>query len=248
MNNEVGKSIYLTVDRREQVILVSDILYAQVADKLCTIFLTRGEPIRVFLTLNSLAGMLPAHDFIQISRSSLVSLRHMRNINKEYVILSDGSSLLYSQKKKSAIVSAFQKALSERARTTEALLWKLDFSTEYRCMDRCPIPFFVLEIVTSQVGGETKSIVRYANDAMASVAHTPLTRLINQTFTPAPVYNAQELSNFFTQVAYEGVMKEWYEKHFATNTPLHVICYQPLYGFCACFILSSSLAAIREIE
>lgn len=242
--SSAAKTIYLSVDRKEQVIDVSTIMYAVVTDKLCTIYFTHSQPVRVFLTLSALMAMLPKNEFLQISRSTMVNLEHVKNISNDAVILTDSTRLSYTLKKKSAILYAFQQNLSSRARAHNAIAWNLDFSRDYRCLDRCPIPFFLLEISTPSPQSPPQFIVRYANDAMASMSHTPLPHLINRAFAPSPMYDLDELNNFLTQVAFGGGMMEWHEKHLSTNTPLHVICYQPYYGFCACFILATSLKAL----
>ncbi len=236
MNSKEVQTIYLSVDRREQLILVDTILYAQVTDKLCTIHFTQGRPIRVFLTLAALSGMLPEDDFQQISRSCLVALKYVKNITDRCVVMSNGDELSYTSKKKTSLLLAFQQNLALRASSHAAISWRLDFSAEFRCFDRCPIPFFVLEKAADSPQDEPHYIYRYANEAMAAFKRTTLEALISSVFVPAQEYGGLKHMDVLADVALSGSMKQWYETSAATGERIHVISYQPHYGFCACFL------------
>lgn len=236
MKNQEMPTIYLSVDRHEQLILVDTILYAQVTDKLCTIHFTQGRPIHVFITLSALMGMLPEDDFKQISRSCLVALKYVKNITDRCVIMSNGDELPYTYKKKTSILLAFQQNLAMRAKSHTAISWRLDFSAEFRCFDRCPIPFFVLEKAADSPLEEPHYVYRYANEAMAAFKHSTLEALISSVFVPAVEYGGQEHLDVLADVALGGGMKQWYETSSATGKRIHVISYQPHYGFCACFL------------
>lgn len=115
MSETALKSIQLMVNRQERTILVRDIIYAQVEDKLCTIYLVSHPPVSVFLAIASLKAMLPKDQFLQISRNCLVALCFLQNVNANYVILTNGIFLPYSHRQKAAILHTFQKHLSTQA-------------------------------------------------------------------------------------------------------------------------------------
>ncbi len=236
MKNSEVKTIYLSVDRHEQLILVDTIIYAQVTDKLCTICFTQGRPIHVFITLSALTDMLPEDDFKQISRSCLVALKYVKNITDRCVVMSNGDELPYTYKKKTSILLAFQQNLALRAKSHESISWRLDFSSEFRCFDRCPIPFFVLERAADSPLKEPHYTYRYANEAMATFKRTTLEALISAVFVPTEEYGGEKYIDFLAEVALEGGMRQWYETSAVTGKRIHVICYQPHYGFCACFL------------
>ena len=229
-----SKSICLSVDRREQVLLIDTIIFARVTDKLCTIYLTDRQPVRVFLTLSTLLGMLPDKEFIQISRGCVVALQYVKNITERHVIMSNGFELIYTARKKSALLYAFQQSLSERANSHQAISWKQDFASEFRCLDHCPIPFFIVESISDGRLQTSRFVIRYANDAMAAFRQAPLHTLINSDFAPDGFL--REHVTYMNEVAYIGKTKAWFQKHSASGTNIHIICYQPHYGYCACFI------------
>lgn len=235
MAKNSAKSICLSVDRHEKVILVDTIVYARVVDKLCTIHFTDEKPVSVFLTLSALLGMLPEKEFIQINRGCLVALQYIKNVTERFVIMSNGTELLYSSRKKSSILYAFQESLSQRANSHQALSWKQDFSAEFRCLDHCPMPFFILECVTDRSSKTPSFVVRYANDAMAAFRQTPLRTLVNSQFEPDGF--TREHVIYMSEVAYIGKTKVWFQRHRASGTHIHIVCYQPHYGYCACFVL-----------
>ena len=194
MNSKEVQTIYLSVDRREQLILVDTILYAQVTDKLCTIHFTQGRPIRVFMTLAALSGMLPEDDFQQISRSCLVALKYVKNITDRCVVMSNGDELSYTSKKKTSLLLAFQQNLALRASSHAAISWRLDFSAEFRCFDRCPIPFFVLEkAADSNYYGSFQYLKYLMPEPAHSKAERP-PRMSRTTYTATPTRPWRPLS------------------------------------------------------
>lgn len=238
MDTKTPKTVCFVVNRQEKAVLVDTIIYAQVTDKLCTIYLTQSEPIKIFLTLSVLMNMLPSEGFIQISRNCVVSLKHIKNINDGSLLLSNTTTLPYSRRKKSAILHAFQEHLAERAMSHDSISWKLDLASEFQCFDRCPFPFLVMEIVSESARITPPSfMIRYANEALASLIRMPLHRLIN--FPLRPGFSEDDQYSFprFRQVALSGGTADWYENHPYSRKKLHISCYQPHFGFCACLMV-----------
>ena len=237
MKDQDTRTIYLLVDRQERAVSVGNILYVMMTDKLCSIYLAQGQPIRIFLTLANLISMLPKDDFIQISRSCLVAVPYIRNVTDRAVIMADGSELHYTARKKPDILSAFQQSLIERARRHEAIAWKLDFATEFGCFDYCPFPFIILEIVTETAKSEPGFICRYANEAMAALRKTPLQKLMNARLRPSLSFHEDRYMMYFADVAYNGSTRSWPAYHKDAQAQMHIFCYQPHYGYCACLIM-----------
>lgn len=230
------ENIQLMVKRQQLSIPVDTIVYALVTDKLCSIHLTTGEPLTLFLTVSSLLSRLPSDSFLQISRNCIVSLRHIQNIDNCYVIMSDSSLLPYSQRKKSALLYSFRHYLASRPLSEISADEAPDFISEFRCFDRCPFAFCIIEVFSDDPQLPGNFIFRYANEAMAQLEKLPLNMIINfpvQTVLQDGIIN--ELHTF-ARVALSGESANVYRYGALSNQFLHMMCYQPRYGYCACIL------------
>lgn len=236
MSSDIRNTFCLTVDRRPVTVLADSVLFAQVTDKLCTIYLINSEPIRLFISLGALMELLPADDFIQISRSCVVSLLRIRTIRDDCLILSDGTSLPYSRHRKSAILEAFRKNMSQRSHDSSA--WELTVSSDFRCFDHCPFPFFIIEITAPAAFDSTHSpVILYANDALASFAGLSGKMLIHLPIGNRDYRRYHHALNQFSKVALSGGTAQWYGTAPDSGRSYHIFCYQPHVNFCAVMIV-----------
>ncbi len=169
----------------------------------------------------------------------MVSLKHIRNIGDTHLVLSNSVVLPYSQRQRTAILQAFREYLATRAKSHEAISWKLDFSEEFSCFLRCPFPFLVMEIDSDRQPWEAASfLVRWANEPFASLIRMPLHRLIH---APLPVWvfaQDKDVPGTLARIALSGGTAEWYEHpYYYESRQMHICCYQPHFGFCACLIV-----------
>lgn len=230
-------SIRLMIDRQERTIMTNTILYAQVTDKLCKIYLTEQNHVKLFMSISALKDMLPSEGFLEISRSCLVSLQYIRTIDGSHIVMANGVRLPYSTRRRTTILHAFQQHLAYQASQRDSYMWKLDLAMEFRCFDHCPIPFFILESVSNPLTSSVDFIFRYANEAFATFAHQPLNRLINSTFSSKFSFASNQWIPVFSQVAFQGGTADLLDRLSASTKEMHVNCYQPHYGFCACLLV-----------
>ncbi|MDO4307328.1 MAG: LytTR family DNA-binding domain-containing protein [Eubacteriales bacterium] len=248
MHSNQPISIRLMIDRQERTIMTNTILYAQVTDKLCKISLTDQKQVKLFMSISSLRDMLPDEGFLEISRSCLVSLQYIRTIDGPDVVMVNGVRLPYSIRRRTTILHAFQKHLAFQASQRDSYEWKLDLAMEFRCFDHCPIPFCILESVSNPLANSIDFIFRYANEAFASLQHQPLNRLINSTFSSKFPAAAGRWLPVFSRIAFQGGTADIVD---TLNTPLkemHVTCYQPHYGFCACLMVKPSFHSKPQLS
>lgn len=239
LNHKTMKSIRLTINRQEKIILVKDIIYAQVKDKLCSIYLGDHAPYRLFLSIASLKAMLPSDGFLQISRSCLISLNHLQDVDSDSVILLDGTRLPYSHRQKAQILHIFQNHLSKQVQKQEHSLWKINIFNEFRCFDHSPFPFAIIEAVYDVYRNRTDYYFRYANEALQSMLHTPLHLLLDASFFSVIPEADLTWRQIFSQCASMGGSMDTYVTSSIDDRLLRVVSYQPHFGFCASLILEA---------
>lgn len=228
--------IHLTVDRREMEVPTDSILYASVEDKLCTIHLTNRRQISLFLTLHFLYSMLPADQFLLISRSVFVSLHHIHSIKDNHIILSDQSQLSYSRARKNRILYTFRQYIETHhvavpcPAETEILL------QQFHCFDHCPLPFFILEVNSEDMMSPCNFIFRYANEALAKIKKMPLQMILHFPFSLISKEDPERVYPLLTSVAFRNQTINSFYSSIYSEYPFHVFCYQPSFGFCACML------------
>ncbi len=232
-----GKTIRLMINRKERVIPVDSIIYAEVTDKLCTITRKDAAPLQIFLTIASLKAMLPPRLFLQISRSCLVSLRFFQNLDESCVILTNGVHLPYSRRQKPQILTAVQEHLTRLAGDQDSAAWKQDIQEEFRCFDHFPFPFCIIENIFDPIDNSQTNMFRYANEAFAALLRRPLHQLIGTTFASAfPLANPAWPEMFLRSAVY-GESQDMILPSQKAGRMLRVLSYQPHFGFCGCMLL-----------
>lgn len=230
-------TITIMIDRQKKPILVDQIMYAEVDDKRCTLTLTHQETLSFFMTIRSLKDKLPASRFIQISRSNLVALQYIHRLDDMDVILSDGTRLPYSRRQKTSIINALHSYLSAQVIAKEATNWKSKLSTEFQCLDHCPVPFFVTEAVQNTKKHYYDPIIRYANESFAEYVGLALYLLTDQSLHQILKGRAEFLANTTISIALTGETLNqpiWLP---FSDVPIHYAGYRPHYGFCASFLI-----------
>ncbi|MCD8397418.1 MAG: LytTR family transcriptional regulator DNA-binding domain-containing protein [Lachnospiraceae bacterium] len=233
------KSIRLMVNRKERIVPVDSIIYAQVTDKLCTIFREDTSPIQIFMTIASLKAMLPPRRFVQINRNCLISLNHLQDLDESCVIMSNGTHLPYSRRQKQVILSAMQDRLTGLSHRQDAVTWKQNLADEFRCFDHFPLPFCIVETEFDSVESTQRCMIRYANEAFASLMRRPLHYLLDVPFAAAFPFLNSQWQQLFTQCALDNQRFERTLPHMQTGESVRVLCYQPHYGFCGCLFFDT---------
>lgn len=233
MEDKELKYIPLTIKHREVLVPVDSIMYAQVADKLCTIYMNVAEPIRLFLPIENLESMLPSGQFVRINRNCLVSLDYVQDINDKNVILFNSQELPYSRRRKTALLLAFQERLNRQSLVLQASRWEFNLFEEFRCMNHCPFAFCIMEANSTVLQDSLNYLIRYANEAFAALVQKPLPDIINEPMISSFGDDILNYIPVIQRTALEGVKDERFVIAAVPRTLLHAQCYQPHYGFCA---------------
>lgn len=86
------QNIFFKTDSRIVKINAADILYIEGMSEYVRIHLTEQKPITVLMSLKKIIDFIPS-SFMRIHRSYIINLTHIREVNKNYIWLDDGTSL-----------------------------------------------------------------------------------------------------------------------------------------------------------
>ncbi len=239
----IGKQIVLRVNRKECSIPLENIVYAQVTDKLCTIYLygSATPPVQIFLTINALKEMLPEDTFVKVSRSCLISLNYYQHMNDSEILMIDDIRIPYSRSHKSEIRSAVQKYMAANAAEPANPEMRNRILDEFHGFDHFPLPFCIVENVPRGRNMPQDFVFRYVNDAFAGYAKLPAYQLVNASFFSLFEYPDPKWSQVLSQCSQQNQKSDLYLPGIQSGTVVRAFCYQPYFSFCACMITERNL-------
>lgn len=238
----MGKVIELMVNRHLMQIPASSIIYANVTDKLCKIYLDNGESLNLFITISELMDKLGEEDFLRVSRSSLVAYTAIETVNQEAVVLYGGVRIPYSRSRRKEIVDKARNCMGRQVvyRDRDVPLGKLDFEQDFGFWDHVPIGFFVVEFTADSSGRFSDFIFRYANHALAEIEGVSRDSLLNHAYGQVFKGSHSKWLAVYSKVAFMGDTVELIDYSPDIDKELLMICYQPAYGYCACIVCDAT--------
>lgn len=238
----MGKVIELMVNRHLMQIPAGSIIYANVTDKLCKIYLDNKESLNLFITISELMDKLGDEDFLRVSRSSLVAYTAVETVNQEEVVLYGGIRIPYSRSRRKEIMDKARNCMERQVvcRDENRPLDSLDFNRDFCFWDNVPVGFGVLEFVPDKGGRISDFIFRYANHALSEIEGVPREVLLNHAY--GQIFNGSHSKwlAIYSKVAFMGDSVELIDYSPEIEKELLVICYQPAYGYCACIVCDAT--------
>lgn len=233
-------AIELTVNRQKRYVAVDKIRYIKISDKLCNIYLKNQPTIQIFISIAEIEKMLPKEEFARISRNIIVAFSSIQSI-RDTIRLYNQEELTYSMRRKKELLMGYQEYI-ERVLIAGKVndyqeIESNRFKRDYRCFDKMPIPFAIIEIVVNADRKSTDFIFRYANQALAVLENTTLDAIINHSFYNELFEETDEnWLELYTEVAFHGGYKEVVQYSIEVDKILRVQCFQPYYGYCGCML------------
>lgn len=238
----MGKVIELMVNRHLMQIPANSIIYANVTDKLCKIYLDNGESLNLFITISELMDKLGNEDFLRVSRSSLVAYTAIETVNQEEVLLYGGIRIPYSRSRRKEIIDKARNCMERQVvcRDESRPLATLDFSRDFCFWDNVPVGFGVLEFVSDGGGRFSDFIFRYANHALGVIEGVARESLLDHAYGQIFKGSHSKWLAIYSKVAFMGDTVELIDYSPEIDKELLVICFQPAYGYCACIVCDAT--------
>lgn len=238
----MGKVIGLMVNRHMMQIPVNSIVYANVTDKLCKIYLDNGDVLSLFITISDLMEKLGDEDFLRVSRSSLVAYTSVGSVNQEEVILHGGIRIPYSRSRRKEIVDRARGCMERQVvhRDEGRPVEKVDFAHDFAFWDGVPVGFGVLEFVSDYSGRISDFIFRYANQALAGIEGCSIENLTGRAYGQIFKGAQNKWLAIYSKVAFMGETVELMDYSPELDKELLIVCYQPAYGYCACIVCDAT--------
>lgn len=100
--------LYLKVDYRYVRVVVDDIIYIEGMNEYLKIKTVSGDPLLVHTTFRQMNDSLP-DNFLQVHRSYVVNMKHVKEVERAVILMSDGTHISISDNNKEAFTQYMQR-------------------------------------------------------------------------------------------------------------------------------------------
>lgn len=100
--------LYLKVDYRYVRVVVDEIMYIEGMNEYLKIRTVSGDPLLVHTTFRQMNDSLP-DNFLQVHRSYVVNMKHVKEVERAVILMSDGTHISISDSNKEAFTQYMQR-------------------------------------------------------------------------------------------------------------------------------------------
>lgn len=214
----------------EEQVDFRNIRFIETEGKLCHIYVRDMDCFDTYMTLSSLRKQLPITQFIQINRSCIVAIDEISAVEKENIILYDGSRLRVTPNHVKDVASAHQRYVSQfhEKKTSQEITKEID---KYHLLDISPVPRCVIEMFFD--GDKPMDFkFHYVNDAIVKLfGKESKEDLLGKTFREAFSSINEKWLDFYAPTALYGTPRRVVIDSTEIHKELYVRAYQPFYGY-----------------
>ena len=227
----------------EEQIEFKNIRYIETEGKVCHIYVRDMDCFDTYMTLASLKDQLPDNLFVQINRSCIVAIDEISAVEKEDMLLYDGSKLRVTTAHAKDVALAHQRYVSQfhAKKTSHEISKEIE---KYHLLDISPVPRCVIEMFFD--GNKPMDFkFHYVNDAIVKLfGKENKEDLLGKTFREVFENINEKWMDFYAPTALYGTPKRVVIDSTEIHKELYVRAYQPFYGYVVSIMQDISL--VRE--
>lgn len=235
------KCITIISNNKKVVLNVSTILYVLMMRNTADIHVSGGTVYKTRMTFREIEEKL-GDGFIKIHRGGIVSAMAIHDITDK-INLSNGESLIYTQRMKNQIIEQFhakQKFIIRSFSHAGIPVTDEEYRRHYSSFENLPFAFTDIEMIFNEKRHAVDWIFRYGNPALAKLEKMPLERLIGSSFGSLfSNMNSKWLRSYERATLY-GETLEIIDYSPEIDTYLKVICFPTFKGHCGCILFNIS--------
>ena len=237
------KAKYITIisNKKKVVLNVSTILYVLMMGNNADIHVSGGTVYKTRMTFREIEEKL-GDGFIKIHRGGIVSAMAIHDITDK-INLSNGESLIYTQRKKNQIIEQFhskQKLIINSFSHAGIPVTDEEYRRHYSSFENLPFAFTDIEMIFNEKRHAVDWIFRYGNPALAKLEKMPLERLIGSSFGSLFSNMDTKWLRSYERATLYGETLEIIDYSPEIDTYLKVICFPTFKGHCGCILFNIS--------
>lgn len=224
----------------EEQVDFRNIRFIETEGKVCHIYVRDMDCFDTYMTLASLRRQLPNDKFVQINRSCIVAVDEISTVEKENILLYDGSKLRVTPTNIKEVSLAHQRYVMQfqANKPSREIAKEIE---KYHLLDISPVPRCVIEM---QFEDEKPMDFKfhYVNDAFIKLfGVSSKEALLGKTFREAFTRINEKWMDFFAPTAMYGTPKRVVIESTEIKKELYVRAYQPFYGYVVSIMQDISL-------
>ncbi len=231
-------------NKKEVVLSVRTIIYVLMSGPCAEIHTSGGSVYKTRKKFSDIEKQIGGN-FIKIHRGCIVSSIAIHEITDK-IYLSNGESLVYTQRKKKEIIERFheiQKKMIAGFHKFQTPDTDAQYREHYKSFDNMPFAFTDIELIFNDETHAVDWIFRYGNQALADLEKVSLDKLIGNSFGSVfPNMDSKWLRAYERATLY-GEMLEIIDYSPEIDTNLKVICFPTFKGHCGCILFN--IASIK---
>ena len=215
-----------------------DIKYIIRENQKTVIYLLNGRKITTYTTVKDIYASLRKTEFLSVNKGIIVAISHILRVDKGYYIMTDGASF-----KGRARTAGMHREISENLPNAAGNISNKPANLDQlnlHFLDKMPAGFCVIELSFQKEGNGVDLIFRYCNERMAEVEHVPINEMLNRSFYEVIKDGDQKWLAVYADVALNGINRVVRITRPKLDQDFVAYCFQPLYGYCACLIISKN--------
>ena len=235
------KCITIISNNKKVVLNVSTILYVLMMRNTADIHVSGGTVYKTRMTFGEIEEKL-GDGFIKIHRGGIVSAMAIHDITDK-INLSNGESLVYTQRKKNQIIEQFhakQKRIISSFSHAGIPLTDEEYRSYYSSFENLPFAFTDIEMIFDEKRHAVDWIFRYGNPALSKLEKLPLERLIGSSFGSLFSNMDSKWLRSYERATLYGETLEIIDYSPEIDTYLKVICFPTFKGHCGCILFNIS--------
>ena len=209
----------------------SDIKYIVREDGRTSVYLKNGKLIKTYIPVKSFLDFLPKEEFININKGILLAKSYVIRVKKCEYTTADGHKF-----------EGRHRALKEHLKNEIELSLPGKFpalgnpesiGTRFSILNKLPIAFCVIELVTDKEGSLSDFIFRYCNERMAILENRPLENMAGLSVSELYAIKGKPRFQRYADVAVNGSDDVVHDYIPELDKNLDIYCFQPEKGYCA---------------
>lgn len=215
-------------------IYINNIKYITRENKKTYIYLTNDKCISCFYTIKALSEILPKDIFYTIKKGTIVSKNYILNIEKNIYTMLDGRIF---EGRKRGLSKHKELNSSLNLHNNFCISSVADIQKSFSILDDMPMAFCVIELIINEKHHGVDFIFRYCNKEMEILEGKTLDEMLNHSFYDIFANANRKWLAAYANVALNGIPSTFTSYSPEIQKTLHIRCFQPLEGFCACLLM-----------
>ncbi len=207
------------------------------ADGKTFINMVDGRHIETYYSVKNILDALPGENFVMVNKGTALALNQIERVEGTTYYLIDGTTVT-GRKRRSAKQTQLVNYINDSILECQPKMFSID---RYKVLDDMPLAFCIIEVLFTENGRGIDFIFRYCNREMANIEGRTMDEMMNHSFYEVFPNADKKWLVAYSDVALNGNVHNLDYFSNEAGRPLHITCFQPKEGYCACLLQTTNI-------